>query len=501
MSTQPSSQASASMQPSSQPSLQPSPQPSGQLSVQPSSQPSSAKVDQNEECGTWATKGKCQSDPEYMLENCAASCESYTTDTEIIKTTCKIYGSIFLVLFVIFLFVRRRYPRVYNIKKSFRKLNTPVAEDAFGIISWIWKVFTVNYDDISEQCGMDAVTSIRLFEFGVKLSLVGILNSFFLFPVYKIAGDLIVGDPMKEVSLSNLPQQSPASIATTIAAYISFGAAMYFIDKDFDWFTSHRHKFLRKERVQNYSIFMSGLPPQMQGDGAITEYFSNCFSHDAVVDGDVALKIPRLEKQVAKREALLSKLEHAISVFTIKGETPRHKTKKCGGETVDSIPTYTKELEELNKEISEAIDKIYAKSKIVDDDVKATGDDLKDTCVDRFFDAKAEADTNENAAPFNEETENENGREMGLAEEDSLLKQSTFAKSLTRASALATDSARVGASIIKSIVIGGEDGATRTAAFVSFADLTSANLARQAVLHDEPWVLVPVEPPMPKLVK
>jgi hypothetical protein len=184
-------------------------------------------------------------------------------------------------------------------------------------------------------------------------------------------------------------------------------------------------------------------------------------------------------------------------VFTIKGETPRHKTKKCGGETVDSIPTYTKELEELNKGISEAIDKIYAKSKTVDDDVKATGDDLKDTCVDRFFDAKAEADTN--AAPFNEE--NENGREMGLAEEDSLLKQSTFAKSLTRASTLATDSARVGASIIKSIVIGGEDGATRTAAFVSFADLTSANLARQAVLHNEPWVCVPVEPPMPKLVK
>lgn len=104
---------------------------------------------------------------------------------------------------------------------------------------------------------MDAATTLRLFEFGVKMSLVGVFVSIFLFPVYKFAGDQVTTadyDPVKELSLSNMKQGNLGTIATTVAAYIIFGVAMHLIDKDFEWFTTMRHRFLAKKRAQNYSL-------------------------------------------------------------------------------------------------------------------------------------------------------------------------------------------------------------------------------------------------------
>ena len=99
----------------------------------------------------------------------------------------------------------------------------------------------------------------------------------------------------------------------------------------------------------------------MQSDTAIKECFRNCFSHNAVVvDGDVALRTPKLEALVAKRNALISKFEHAINIRFVKGEEPMHSTKLIGGEKIESIPAHKEQLEEFNKEISEAIDQIVA---------------------------------------------------------------------------------------------------------------------------------------------
>ena len=110
------------------------------------------------------------------------------THTEILRTTCKVYGSLFLGLFVVFLFARSGFPGTYNIKNTYKELNCRVALKSYGFFSWIWHIFTVQYEDIAEQCGMDAASTIRLLEFGAKLSFVGVINSFYLLPVYKYLG-------------------------------------------------------------------------------------------------------------------------------------------------------------------------------------------------------------------------------------------------------------------------------------------------------------------------
>ena len=150
---------------------------------------------------------------------------SNITQTEMIRNACLIYGSVFIALFILFIIVRPCYPKIYNIKKSYPKLqqlhqpinegdgregetrideneyhtvdndnNLPninddinssptnnnteaVCNNSYGILSWLYKIYDITYDEICDQCGVDAVTTIRLLEMGVKLSLVGIFNS------------------------------------------------------------------------------------------------------------------------------------------------------------------------------------------------------------------------------------------------------------------------------------------------------------------------------------
>jgi len=400
--------------------------------------------------------------------------EAPLSSSEILKTTCKIYGIIFLVLFCLYLIVRDRYPSIYNIKKSYEKLNTPIADDFFGPLSWMWKVFQVPYEDIIVQCGMDAATTIRLLEFGVKLSCVGILCSAFLFPAYKY-GDTLeatgnVTDPMDALSLSNVPSGDNSTIATTFAAYIMFGSAMFFIVKDLEWFQKHRRQFLSKTQPSNYTAYMSGLPQDLQNDDALDAFFAE--QNTNVVESRVALKIPNLEKEAAEREALVPKFEHAINVRVVKGEEPTHKTKMCpcGAEKVESIPTYDKELAELNEDIGKSIDKITAMQS-----ARNAGD--------------AENPSKEAAA--DEGTETPPDKEGAAADVADAFESSESKKK----SGVASFTSSIKA------MMSSEDGGTRDAAFISFRDLTSTNLALQAIHHHTPWVCDVQPAPKPDQVE
>ena len=374
------------------------------------------------------------------------------------------------------------------------------------MFSWMWSVFVVQYDDIAQECGMDAVTTIRLFEFGVKISLVAVLNSFYLLPIYKYMGNVVEGDPAKEFSLSNLPQAHPALLATTFAAYIFFLATMHFIDKDFEWLTEHRHEFLAKKRVQNYSIFLSCLPKEMQSDTAIKEYFRNCFSHNAVVDGDVALSIPKLEALVARRNALISKFEHVINVRFVKGEEPMHKTKMCGGEQVESIPVYQEQLEELNKEISETIDQIVAEKearRMHDDEEAEIGMSTKPAASVGAGATEADASSTEFGSVA-DAGKSGTGSVAGVSvmTEEPLMEESALA-TVDEDESDKSSGLNVGASAalsgLRSLVIT-EEGSPRSAAFVTFADLVSANMALQSIHNHEPWDMVAENAPRPDLV-
>lgn len=422
------------------------------------------------------------------------------TDTETLRHASIFYLSMFAVLFLLFLLLRPFFPRAYNLKKTYPALYAPVADNAFGYVNWMWKVFSVESNDIRDQCGMDALTTIRIFQMGIKLSLVGVVNSIYLMPIYSSGGNGFFNnpdhpqyyDPVKGVSLSNLQQKSHAAIATTFAAYTFFLSFLHWIDKDFEWFTKHRHAFLSMKRVPNYSIFLSGLPVEMQSSTAITEYFSSCFEGaNVVVDVNVALVIPDLEKKVAKRDALVSKLEHANNILKVKKATPTHRSKIFGGAKVESVPTYTREIEDLNKDIEQDIARIHTlqhKREAAKSGAARRDDFTEIAGGDGEMQAPLIASGTHDTLPeSNGDGEPENHKEMAP-----IFDLQPLASSVS-------DVVLSSAAVIKTLITG-EEGKPRNAAFISLANLTSTNLARQAIHNEEPWCCVPVEPPMPDYV-
>ena len=83
---------------------------------------------------------------------------SETPMHEVILTSLKVYGSVFALLFVIFLLGRRYYPKAFLVLRDSEEDATELSRNTFGPVSWIWKVFGIGDEEIFEECGMDAVS-------------------------------------------------------------------------------------------------------------------------------------------------------------------------------------------------------------------------------------------------------------------------------------------------------------------------------------------------------
>ena len=103
----------------------------------------------------------------------------------------------------------------------------------------MWNIH-LSDDEMMEHCSLDALCLLRTLKLGMKLCLVGILNSVWLFPLYSWAPSASdtddVTDPIARLTVSHLPNESPRFIGTVVAAYILFGATMYLILGEFVWF-------------------------------------------------------------------------------------------------------------------------------------------------------------------------------------------------------------------------------------------------------------------------
>jgi Late exocytosis, associated with Golgi transport len=82
-----------------------------------------------------------------------------SNESNILKQTFRLYGSIYLCCFVAFCYLRRprgKYATLYNIRSWVPDLLSPLATriDYKYYVGWMYQVFSVNDDDLLEQCGM-----------------------------------------------------------------------------------------------------------------------------------------------------------------------------------------------------------------------------------------------------------------------------------------------------------------------------------------------------------
>ena len=157
-------------------------------------------------------------------------------------------------------------------------------------------------------------------------------------------------------------------IGTAISLYMMCFAGMFFIYKDFQWYTQERHKFLSRKLPQNYTIIVDNIPPALRSKAALSQYVTSILG-DTLLEINFVLHIKDLQKEVASREKIVSQLENAIAKAKVANKEsdnvqlwaptgaavnrPVHKDK--AGRKVDSILTYHKEVSELTKKVNDTI--------------------------------------------------------------------------------------------------------------------------------------------------
>jgi hypothetical protein len=282
-------------------------------------------------------------------------------ESSALRQTLKVYGSTFLGLFVLFCILQMAFPRLYAIRSWSESLHCNLALIQYGIFDWIWKVYWVHDDDIQDQCGMDTLCFFRMLRLGRKLALVGCFNAIWLIPLYRLDEDSspgtqsIASNGLASISIINVPTGSKRLVGTVVAAYILFFYTMWMVLKEFEWYISYRHRFLEKRLARNYTVYVSGIPEEYRSSHKLADYFRRCCAFETdVLEAHCALNIPNLESKVAKRNALLQRLEHAQALEEMQESPP---TISCsfwrrGPEAIESVRKLQEEISAIERDIT-----------------------------------------------------------------------------------------------------------------------------------------------------
>lgn len=279
-------------------------------------------------------------------------------DGRVLLNTLILYGTIFIILWPLFCWLRLKYPRVYNVRNWAKDIKCKLARNQYSMWSWMFEVYEVPEKQIMDQCGFDSLCLVRILQWAVKVSAIGALNALWLIPTYgasKPSEDTAyIEDYIASITVSHVPPGSAKLIATTIASYIFFGGALYLLYDEFEkWFPAMRFRFLAQPNARNYSIYVQGIQQEYKADYDIAEYFQESFGLGRVQEAHLKLNTPELLKLATERTAIVAKLEHAINVFEVEGNIPTHKVNNM---PVDSIDAYANELRAINIEITARIE-------------------------------------------------------------------------------------------------------------------------------------------------
>lgn len=314
-----------------------------------------------------------------------------STDSEIVRNTLRIYGTLYAVCMILYTFLRRRYPKLFNVRGWAHGNSSKLAASLqYSWCNWLWKVFSVEEHELMEECGMDAVCFLRALQFGRQLCALGILNALWLIPLYGTAPESSETDYLKDglvkISIANVPSSSLRFLGTVISAYITFPYAMYLIFHEVKWFTCQRHLFLSRKQARNYAVYVSGIPEAYRSSHQLANYFRQCGANEhAVLEAHICRDTPKLDALVLKRTKLVAQLEHAVALEKRTGRTVQHtrilwrNTSLCCVcsssndnsaenstnnimERVDSVHSLESKLQSLNRSVQRRIGEISAQS-------------------------------------------------------------------------------------------------------------------------------------------
>ena len=284
-------------------------------------------------------------------------------DWEVLRTSFIVYLPSFVGMLLLFCYLRLKFPVVYNVRNTVQSLHNPHAATSHGYWSWIWYTMQIHETEILQTCGMDAVCLLRITRMGSYLSLIAVFCSIFLVPVYELKSDTTTGtgstNGFASTTSTSLPNGSNSFAATVVAAYIIFGSTMLLILREFQWFIARRETFLSTPQARNYTIYVSGIPPQYRSNAGLAQFFRRVIAHDVVHSAVVAMHVPKLSAAMDRHDRLVKTIERMKTIrdLNVEGREPMHFVLGPNRgeilERVPAIPYYTEQLDRVQSEIDE----------------------------------------------------------------------------------------------------------------------------------------------------
>jgi Late exocytosis, associated with Golgi transport/Calcium-dependent channel, 7TM region, putative phosphate/Cytosolic domain of 10TM putative phosphate transporter len=297
---------------------------------------------------------------------------SATNDWDVIRTSLIVYIPSFIGILLLFCYVRLKFPAVYNVRNTVEAIRNPLATTPHNYINWVWKVMRVKDSDLFQTCGMDALCLLRITRMGSYLSLVSVLCSIFLLPVYERQSSTIetvtTTDEFTSTTATALPERSSSFTATVVAAYIIFCSTMLLILNEFRWFIEQRETFLSMQEARNYTVYVTGIPPKHRSDVALANFFGRVIGDDAVHSAVVLVLAPKLRAAVNRQIQLTRTLERLKELRgQNKGKESMHTVVSPNNgkiiNRVPAIPHITRLLEDSCEEIQQLKLQIAARQK------------------------------------------------------------------------------------------------------------------------------------------
>lgn len=283
-------------------------------------------------------------------------------------------GSILILVFAV---LRKKVPDVYyhrkllNTWKSYDDYNgkrVGLTEPAPGesFFGWVGPLLATTDDQILKKVGPDAVIFLRFLRSSM---LIVVIMAFFgvviLMPVYGTAGnskldngsELFV-EGIRVISLGNVGVDETSRLwATVVIEYIATFVIMFFMVKDYSYYTDLRRKYKSSETPANYALAVFDIPPEFRDEVAIRQHF------EVVVPGQVAdvIMIRRCSKALKLQKQLdtaVMKRELAEYIKEVKGVSPETRPGFCGccmchKPKVDAVEYWESEQNRLANEIED----------------------------------------------------------------------------------------------------------------------------------------------------
>lgn len=252
----------------------------------------------------------------------------FTTDSDVLRNTFLVYGSMLLIIGLVFCTLRQIFPRPFTIRQWVPQLQSPLAAQRYGFLSWIWYLNTqITEDEILEHCGLDALCFLRTLTMGYKLCKMGAFQAIWLMPLYATSvPDHDARDPIVRITASPVPAGSIRLIGTVLATNIFILYTMYTILVEFQWFIEKRHKFLRQPKVYNYSVYIRNVPLSYRSNERLSRYLEHCLpGHDLILETRLRVKTTQLQRTVQQRDRILDRFEMALVREKHTGSTVTHQ--------------------------------------------------------------------------------------------------------------------------------------------------------------------------------